>query len=300
MRGKPKSEMPVVNPHAAGIDIGSEFHVCAVASGASDEPVQTFGTFTGDLHRLACWLKACGITTVAMESTGVYWLPAYEILEEKGFEVYLVNAREARNVPGRKTDVNDAQWLQKLHQFGLLRASFRPTQEVATLRAYLRQRERLLEFRAAHIQHMQKAMMQMNVQLHHVVTDITGVTGMKIIRAIVAGERDAEKLAALRDVRCKKSEATIAQALLGHFQKEHLFALRQAVELFDVYDQQIDSCDREIEVQLQRLYGPPPEAPLPKARHSTKQPNAMTFDVRAALYQVVGMDLTRAMVVSGV
>lgn len=293
MKGKLKSEMPVINPCAAGIDIGSEFHVCAVAPGSDVEPVRSFGTFTGDLHRMANWLKTCGITTVAMESTGVYWLPAYEILEAKGFEVYLVNAREAKNVPGRKTDVNDAQWLQKLHQFGLLRASFRPTQEVATLRAYLRQRERLLEFRAAHIQHMQKAMMQMNVQLHHVVTDITGVTGMKIIRAIVAGERDAQKLAALRDGRCKKSEATIAAALTGHFQKEHLFALRQAVELFDAYDQQIGNCDREIEAQLQRLYRAPPEEPLPRARHTTKQPNALAFDVRAALYQIVGVDLTQ-------
>lgn len=177
--------MPVVHPDAAGIDIGSQFHVVAVPMDRDTEPVRTFQSFTDDLHHMARWLQACGVTTVAMESTGVYWIPAFEILERHGFEVYLVNSRDAKNVPGRKTDVNDAQWLQRLHQFGLLRASFRPHQDIAALRAYLRQRERLLEFKAAHIQHMQKALMQMNLQLHHVVSDITGVTGMKIVRAII-------------------------------------------------------------------------------------------------------------------
>ena len=163
-----------------------------------------------------------------MESTGVYWLPAFEILEAAGFKVILVNARDAKNVPGRKTDVNDAQWLQKLHSFGLLRASFRPEHDISVLRSYLRQRERLTEYRAAHIQHMQKALTHMNIQLHHVVSDITGMTGMRIIRAIVAGERDASVLASLRDIRCKSSEQTIHAALIGNYQPEHVFALSQA------------------------------------------------------------------------
>ncbi|MFL9907949.1 IS110 family RNA-guided transposase [Paraburkholderia sp. RL17-337-BIB-A] len=181
-----RTDMSVVNPHAAGIDVGAQFHVVAVGPECVEEPVRSFRSFTADLHELARWLRQVKVTTVVMESTGSYWLPVFEILESYGFEVLLVNAREAKSVPGRKSDVNDAQWLQKLHRYGLLRASFRPRQDVATLRSYLRQRERLLEYAASHIQHMQKAMMQMNVQLHHVVQDITGVTGMKIIRAIVA------------------------------------------------------------------------------------------------------------------
>ena len=176
MRQAKSLSMPVVHPNAAGVDIGSQFHVVAVSPDRTDEPVKTFKSFTGDLHAMAHWLKFCRIETIAMESTGVYWIPAFEILESYGFEVFLVNAREAKNVPGRKTDINDAQWLQRLHQFGLLRASFHPSCNIAELRAYLRQRERLLDYKASHIQHMQKAMMQMNVQLHHVVSDITGRT----------------------------------------------------------------------------------------------------------------------------
>ncbi|BBJ61013.1 hypothetical protein EATA6166_45350 (plasmid) [Enterobacter asburiae] len=187
---KKSSRMSIVHPHAAGVDIGAEFHVVAVPPDADADPVRTFQSFTGDLHRMSDWFKTCHITTIAMESTGVYWLPAFEILEAAGFNVILVNARDAKNVPGRKTDVNDAQWLQKLHSFGLLRASFRPEHDISVLRSYLRQRERLTEYRAAHIQHMQKALMQMNVQLHHAVSDITGVTGLSIVRAIVSGERD--------------------------------------------------------------------------------------------------------------
>ena len=190
-RSKPRRSHPFssIHPHAAGIDIGATAHVVAVALDRDPVPVRTFRTFSGDLHQLADWLHAVGITTIAMESTGVYWIPVFEVLEARGFEVLLVNAREVKQVPGRKTDVNDAQWLQQLHQFGLLRGSFRPREAVVQLRAYLRWRERLVEYAAAHIQHMQKALMQMNVQLHHAVTDITGVTGMRIIRAIVDGER---------------------------------------------------------------------------------------------------------------
>src|SRR5664280_1962767 len=206
-------------------------HVAAVPPDRDpSEPVRTFGTCTSDLQRLADWFERCRVRTIAMESTGVYWIPAYEILEQRGFEVVLVNARDAKHVPGRKTDVSDAQWLQRLHEYGLLRASFRPKGELAALRAYLRQRERLLDYAAAHIQHMQKALTQMNLQLHHVVSDITGVTGMLIIRAIVAGERAPGILASYRDPRCHASVETVRQALVGNVREEHIFALTQALE----------------------------------------------------------------------
>ena len=172
-----KQRLTVTHPHAAGIDVGSRFHVAAIPCDRDRDPVRSFDTFTGDLYRLADWLQASGITTVAMESTGLYWLPVFEILEERGFEVILANARDAKAVPGRKSDFNDAQWLQQLHSYGLLRASFRPSQQIATLRAYMRHRERLTQYAAAHVQHIQKALMQMNLQLHHVVSDVVGVNG---------------------------------------------------------------------------------------------------------------------------
>ncbi len=219
-----KRDISPTHPHAAAIDIGATLHVAAVGPDQDPEPVRSFGTFTGDLHRLADWFEQCGVRTVAMESTGVYWIPAFEILDQRGFEVILVNARDAKHVPGRKTDISDAQWLQRLHEYGLLRASFRLKGEVAVLRGYLRQRERLLDYAGSHIQHMQKALTQMNLQLHHVVTDITGTTGMAIIRAIVAGERDPAVLAAHRDPRCHASTETIRQALVGNDREEHIFA----------------------------------------------------------------------------
>ena len=291
----PEPDLSVIHTRAAGIDIGATFHVAAIPTELDDEPVRTFGAFTHDLHRLAEWLVERGVTTVAMESTGVYWVAVYETLEAHGLEVSLVNARDAKSVPGRKTDINDAQWLQKLHAYGLLRASFRPDRPIAALRAYVRQRERLLDYAAAHIQHMQKALTLMNLQLHHVVSDVTGATGMKIIRAIVAGERDAEVLAKFRDVRCKASMETIRQSLVGNYQPEHVFALTQALELYDFYHQQISTCDSEIEQVLEqlRLVSSPPQQPLPKARHRTRQPNALAFDVRAALYPIVGVDVTQ-------
>jgi transposase len=287
--------LPIVNDSAAGIDIGSRFHVVAIPPDTAEETVRTFKSFTADLHRMANWLVESGITTVAMESTGVYWVPAYEILEERGLDVVLANARDAKNVPGRKTDVNDAQWLQKLHACGLLKASFRPDRQIAALRSYLRQRERLLDYCASHIQHMQKALNYMNLQLHHVVSDITGVTGMKIVRAIIQGERDAKTLAALRDARCKQSEENIAAALSGNYQPEHLFALEQAVMLYDFYQLRVHDCDDQISAVLATLNSKRqvPEAALPKPRHKTKQPNALSFDVRAALYRLVGTDLTQ-------
>lgn len=287
--------LSLIHDRAAGIDIGSTFHVVAIPPELDAEPVRTFGTFTQELHRLAEWLVRHGITTVAMESTGVYWVAVFEILEDHGIDAQLVNARETKAVPGRKTDVNDAQWLQKLHACGLLRASFRPGRHIAALRTYLRQRERLLDYAAAHIQHMQKALVYMNLQLHQVVTDITGATGMKILRAIIAGERDAEVLAALRDVRCKASVETIREALSGHYQPEHLFSLTQTVALYDFYQQQVAACDVEIERTLVQLRATvsAPEAPLPKARHRTRQPNALAFNVRQALYDLLGIDLTQ-------
>ncbi len=215
---------------------------CTWSPCRDDRAVRTFRTFSSDLHALADWLTAVGITTVAMESTGVYWIPVFEILDARGLEVLLVNARDVKHVPGRKSDVNDAQWLQQLHQHGLLRGSFRPRDSVVRLRAYLRHRERLVDYAAAHIQHMQKALMQMNVQLHHVVTGITGITGMRIMRAIVAGNHAPEQLAEFRDRRCHASEGTIREALVGNYRPEHVFALRQALELYDFHQAKVAWC----------------------------------------------------------
>ena len=247
------SGLPIVHERAAGIDIGSRFHVVAVSPELCDEPVQTFQAFTSDLIRMADWLIALGIKTVAMESTGVYWVAAFEVLESNGVDVILANAREARTVPGRKSDVNDAQWPQRLHACGLLRASFRPGREIAALRVYLRARERHLDYSAAHIQHMQKALTFMNLQLHHVISDITSATGMKIVRAIVAGECDPAVLAALRDTRCKASEQIICAALSGNYQPEHLFALAQALSLHDFHQRCIAECDAQIETAVAAL-----------------------------------------------
>ena len=254
-RREQRSMLPV-HPDAAAIDIGATVHVAAVGPARDPQPVRSFGTFTGDLHRLADWFAQCGIKTVVMESTGVYWIPIYEILEQRGFEVWVVNARDAKHVPGRKTDISDAAWLQRLHEFGLLRGSFRPQGAIAALRAYLRQRERLLDYAAAHIQHMQKALTQMNLQIHHVISDITGATGMRIIRAIVAGERDPDTLASYRDIRCHSSVETVRQALIGNYREEHLFALAQALELYEVYQAKVATCDEKIEVVLERLKQP--------------------------------------------
>ena len=287
--------LSMVNPGAAAIDIGSTMHMAAVNPNADDNPVRAFGTFTNELHDMARWLKTCGVTSVAMESTGVYWIPAYEVLEQHGFHVILVTARYAKNVPGRKTDVSDAAWLQRLHSYGLLRGSFRPEAGVATLRAYLRQRERLIEYCASHIQHMQKALMEMNVQLHHVVSDITGVTGMRIVRAIVEGERKPDILAGMRDRRCHSSAETICAALSGNWRDEHVFALCQALALYDFYQTKILECDRKLETTLRDLAVDQDHDTrnLPKVRTKTTQANAPDFEVRGALYRLLGVDLTQ-------
>jgi len=289
------SGLPVLHTHAAGIDIGSRFHVVAIPGELDPEPVRTFQAFTTDIERLADWLISVGIQTVAMESTGVYWVPVYEVLETRGLDVILANARETKTVPGRKSDVNDAQWLQRLHSCGLLRASFRPGRDITALRSYIRLRERHLDYGAAHIQHMQKALTFMNIQLHHVVSNITGVTGMNIIRAIVDGERDADKLAQFRDMRCKADLATIRSSLVGNYQPEHIFALKQALAAYDFYQDRIKDIDVEIESILGKLSCemPHPVTPLPAPKHKTKAPNAPDFDVRPQLYQLTGVDLTQ-------
>ena len=223
----------ICHPNAAGIDVGSDEHWVAVPSGADEQSVRRFGAFTSNLRELAAWLTECGVDTVAMESTGVYWIPLFELLEAQGFMVLLVNAAHARNVPGRKSDVLDCQWLQELHTFGLLRASFRPEAKITELRAYTRHRQTLVEEAARHIQRMQKSLDQMNIQLHHVIADITGVTGMRIVRDIVAGNHDPETLAEHRDPRCKATRDVVVEALRGHYKTEHLFTLGQSLSLYE-------------------------------------------------------------------
>ncbi len=269
-----------INQYAAGIDIGSRSHFVAVPEGTDEQPVREFSTFTGDLERLAEWLISCGVTTVAMESTGVYWIPVFEILESHGLEVKLVNARHVKNVPGRKSDVLDCQWLQQLHTYGLLRGAFRPGEQVCTLRAYVRQRATLVRSAASYIQRMQKALAQMNLQLHNVVADITGATGMRIIKAILGGERNPEILAAMRDQRCKNSEATIARSLKGSYRPEHLFSLRQAVELYEFHQEKIADCDGQILEQLRSFDSQDVPNDTPPA------------NVGAALQHMAGVDLT--------
>lgn len=288
------NDLTQLNLDAAGIDIGATSHFVAVPAGRDEQRVREFPAFTADLERLADWLTQCGVRTVAMESTGVYWIPLFELLERRGFEVLLVNARHVKNVPGRKTDVLDCQWLQELHTFGLLRGAFRPEDSMCVLRAYLRQRANLVRYAGMHIQHMQKALNQMNLHLHHVVSDITGVTGMTILRAILAGERDPMVLAQYRDRRCRESVETIAKALHGHWREEHLFALRQAVELFDVYQQQIGHCDEAIARVLNTLE-PTTEAEAPEALRAQKlaRNTPRIPELREQLFRLVGVDLTR-------
>ena len=290
--------LPMMHPNAAAIDVGATIHMAAVRADRAPQPVRSFGTFTTDLHRLVDWFTECGVETVVMESTSVYWIPIFELLDARGFTVFLVNARDAKHVPGRKTDVSDAQWLQRLHSYGLLRASFRPKGQIAELRAYVRQRERLLEYAASHIQHMQKALTEINLQLHHVVADITGSTGLRIIRAILAGERDPKVLACLRHYSCHSSAETIAKALTGSYRTEHLFALEQALALYDAYHEKASACDVRIEAVLKELsihrgrdVGSVP--PASRRQHRTDQANALAFDVRAALFALLGKDITR-------
>jgi len=290
------SGWPMINPDAAGIDIGHREHWCAVPIARSTEPIQRFGTFTEDLEKLADWLKECGIKTVAMESTGVYWIPAFQILERRGFEVRLVNARAAKNVSGRKTDVLDCQWLQRLHSYGLLNASFRPADEMCVLRSYLRYRDELVCARSVQCQHMQKALQQMNVQLHQVLSDITGLSGLRIIEALLAGERDAQKLAHLADRRVQASQATIQRALKGDYRAEHMFLLKVAFELHGIYQKKIHECDEKIVAQMAKLPTriDPKQEPLPprKPGRAPVLDRVCGTDMRLELYRWTGVDLT--------
>lgn len=280
-----------INIDAAGIDIGASSHFVSVPQGRDDQPVREFKTFTTDLHELSAWLKKCDIKTVAMESTGVYWIPVYEILEEAGFEVLLVNARHVKNVSGRKSDVLDCQWIRELHTYGLLSGAFRPSQEICELRGYVRQRSSLVEYSSSHIQHMQKALDQMNLRIHNVISDITGVTGQKIIRSILEGERDAKVLSQYRDPRCKQSREIIEKSLVGNYKAEHIFSLKQSIDLYDFYQSKIQECDEAIE---RLLKGWVPEhskeaLELPKKRKTKSSP---TFGVSQYLYDTCGVDLT--------
>jgi transposase len=287
--------LKIVNPNAAGLDIASDEIWAAAPPDRSAEPVRKFGTFTPDLSALADWLAACGVDTVAMEATGVYWIPVYELLEQRSFRVYVVNAQHLKNVPGRKSDIQDCQWIQGLHSVGLLRGSFRPQGEIVALRAYLRHRAGLIEHRSAHVQHMQKALQQMNVQLTQVLSDVTGVTGMAIIRAIVAGERNPRVLAAMRDPKVRKSEAEIAKALTGNYRPEHVFALKQALALYDFYTEQVTECDREIARQFSNIKPmvPPDDLPPlpPSNKPASRMKNEPDYDARSLLYQLTGVDL---------
>ena len=290
----PAPALSLAYPDACGIDIGSTSHFVAVPADRDDAPVREFRAFTADLHSLIDWLRQCRVTAVAMESTGVYWVPLYEMLDAAGFEVQLVNARHVKTVPGRKSDVLDCQWLQQLMSFGLLRGALRPADEVCALRAVWRHRDMLLSYQARHVQHLQKALTQMNVQLHHVITDIMGVTGQAIVRAIVAGERDTSVLAAMRDRRIKAPEADIAASLQGNWRDEHLFACKQALALIDAYANQIAQCDTEPQRRLGALkMHELPDDGLGAPKRGTPARNSVRFDARAALFEASGVDLTR-------
>ncbi len=298
--GKPRVSPTVldrINPNVAGIDCGSAEHFVAVPPDRGPMPVQSFTTFTSDLLRLADWLVACRVTSVAMEATGVYWIPIYEILEARGFEVLLVNARHLKNVPGRKSDVSDCEWIRELHSVGLLRGSFRPVDAIVALRAYLRHRQTLVESSGTYIQRMQKALVQMNLQLPLVVSDITGVTGLRILRDIVAGQRDPQYLAEHRDHRCRASKAEIVTALTGHYRAEHLFVLQQNLELFDMCQSQMVACDRAIDAHVHTLTASLviPTAPLPEPRVIRKpRDNEPRFEIRTPLHHLTGgIDLTQ-------
>ena len=287
----------VINPHAAGIDCGASAHYVAVPPSMSEEPVRRFSSFTHDLHALADWLTECGVETVAMESTGVYWVALYDLLEARGFEVVLVNARAVKHVPGRKSDVADCQWLQQLHSFGLLRGSFRPSADIVRLRTYLRHREKLVRLAGDQVRRMQKSLVEMNLHLHNVISDITGVTGLAIVRDIVAGDTDPRHLARHRDRRCRASHAEIEAALTGHYRPEHVFVLGQHLSLFDAVQSQLHACDEAMEALLNELAVAldTPSQPLgpPRTRFRAQQ-NIPRFEIRPVLHRLTGgADLTQ-------
>jgi transposase len=294
--------LPVLFPDTAGIDIGSKSHFVAVPSERDNNPIREFATFTADLHKMVNWLKECKIKTIIMESTGVFWIPAFELLESNGFNVKLVNARHVKNVSAHKTDVLDCQWLQQLGTFGLIKGAFRPADAILPLRAYLRQRDMLIKNASTHILHMQKALTQMNLQLHNVISDITGLTGMAIIRSIVAGVTDPKVLASLRHERCHNPEEVIEASLVGNYRQEHLFSLKQALELYDYYTQKISECDHQIAQQTNKLEtGCDPKkldllkknsvSRLKKPKKAKK--HEYSFDLTSELIRITGVDLTK-------
>lgn len=293
----PFEGMSQVNPKAAGVDIGAIEIVACVAGDERTQIVKAFGNYTVDLQALGKWLSEHQIKTVAMESTGVYWIPLFEELERQGFECLLISSRSLRRVAGRKSDIEDAQWIQTLHSYGLLESSFRPEAELAALRTLLRHRAQLVDHRSPHIQHMQKALLQMNVQLSQAVSDVTGVTGQTILRAIVAGLRDPQRLAALREPGCKKSAEEIGKALTGTWREEHLFILKQSLAMYDFYTEQIQGCDEEIK----RMYGMTRPTwmveevkPLDKRKRNSHSKNAPqhTEEIRQHLKRISGVDLS--------
>lgn len=297
------NSLPILFPNTAGIDIGSKSHYVAVPSDRDPCPVKEFSSFTSSLHEMVKWLKECKIKTVVMESTGVFWIPVFELLERSGFEVKLVNARHVKNVSAHKTDVLDCQWLQQLGTFGLLKNAFRPADAILPLRAYLRQRDMLIKNAAEHIQHMQKALTQMNLHLHNVISDITGITGMKIIRSIVGGVRDPKALAELRDERCHNSERIIEESLVGNYREEHVFCLKQALVLYDYYAQQIKECDAQIEKEAKRLETKCDTKKLENLKKMSSLREAKLksrklkkheygFDLALELIRITGVDLT--------
>jgi transposase len=286
--------LDVINPDAAGIDVHSDMHMVCVPADRDANPVRQFGANTADLQEIVAWLKKCRVKTIALESTGVYWIPLFELLESEGFEVSLIEPGQLSRCGARpKTDVLDAQWIQRLHSYGLLRASFRPPDSVLALRAYWRQRQMQVRYAASHVQHMQKALEQMNVKLAEVVSDITGFTGMSIIDAILEGERDPIKLAKLRDERCQHSEDQIALALEGTWRPEHLFELRQAHELYQFHHRQITECDKQVQAELTTFANRAGEKTRTgKQRKRGRKSNDVRFEATGPLFQALGVDLT--------
>ena len=285
-----KGDEDLMFPNAAGIDVGGSSHWVAVPKDRCDDPVREFGAMTDDLHAMADWLLACGVDAVALESTGVYWIPVYEVLEQRGLKVFLVDARQMKYVPGRKSDVQDCQWLQRLMSQGYLRAAFRPGEQVCVVRAVARQRDVLLVEQASWVQRMQKALVQMNIQLTEVLTDVMGTTGQAIIRAIVAGERDAKVLARHRHRRVKASEQDIAKALTGNWRDEHLFVLRQALSMYDDIARHLGECDAKLQGLLAELGSA--KVDLGRAPRVGSKTRA-EFDARQILANWAGVDLTR-------